>query len=484
MLRLDLLPPEILRRIAELLSDDEDDNQRTYKTAPAIGNLRLVSRLFGQVAQPYMFRRFNFAKDRLGSRVHHTRFFLRVLHTVSPRIAAYTEFASLHFCSNDGKEALTSEELALDLKIWQEGSRTLELPTAQPLSCIQPTASDSVLPWSAGHRECVEEVLDSHYSAVCTTLLLSQMVNLRILEINDECDVEKCWKLPEQFDFKLLKLHTILWNGSVFGFDMPLTFFTPLFFAAPNLVRLQLHGGYTCWNDQSTYNHRSGHGLAFSSIEILELYDCKLDVAFLAWVFSQAKHLRFLWYSLDETDRGSAEYNPEEMGKALLHVRETIEELAIDRLPGLYWVFVDAWDEYEPDTRILGSLKNFPKLRHLVIDFLSLVEVDIDGELGDKTLLDVIPPSLESLVLRVHYRPWQWVTPFAMFRQLEDVVRSRLFPKLGEVHVAFYFGHADEMNVDPIRLWKDTLIALCNSVGIRCLVKIEQAEILPDAPDP
>jgi hypothetical protein len=105
-----------------------------------------------------------------------------------------------------------------------------------------------------------------------------------------------------------------------------------------------------------------------------------------------------------ETD-GQANYDTEEMGKALLQVRETLEDLDINR-GSLYWRIIhETWDEWEePDNRLLGSFKNFPKLRRLAVDFLSLVMVDPDGSYGDKVLLDVLPRRLEYLELHLHYR--------------------------------------------------------------------------------
>jgi hypothetical protein len=136
-----------------------------------------------------------------------------------------------------------------------------------------------------------------------------------------------------QFPLKLLKLHTIVWNETAHP-DFPLTVhmpvITPLFFAAPNLRHLTVHGGYTCGLSLSPDDHPFGSGPVFSSLETLQLHGPRIDVGYLAWILSQTTHLRKFSYSMSE-HTGSTDYDPEHMGKALLQVRETLEDVYINR---------------------------------------------------------------------------------------------------------------------------------------------------------
>jgi hypothetical protein len=293
----------------------------------------------------------------------------------------------------------------LDLKIWQDGIRTLGLPPSR--GWLEPALfSDNALPWSASYKQRVKDILDAEYGAVCTTLLLPHMVNLQTLEIDAD---SYCWKMPKQFPFKLLKLHTLVWNEDNRDLKGMAAHITPLFLTAPNLVHFTIRGGYTSDDDISpdyalADNHPFGSGTAFSSFETLRFHESTIDVAHLAWLLSRTKQLRTFCYTMMETD-GQADYDTEEMGKALLQLRETLEDLDINR-GSLYWGIIhETWDEWEePDNRLLGSFKNFPKLRRLAVDFLSLVMVEPDGSYGDKVLLDVLPRRLEYLELHLHYR--------------------------------------------------------------------------------
>jgi hypothetical protein len=482
MVLLDSLPPEILRRIAELLSNDDTDHETNHKTT--IGNMRHVNNLFAQVALPYFFRRFNFSNNTRGISMYDTRFFLRIVQNSPQMIAAYTESARFNFDSKPSLEPLTSEELALDHTIWQEGIRTLGLPPSR--GCLEPAPSDKVLPWSAGYRASVEGILNVEYGAVCTTLLLSHMVNLQTLEINvpryyamfqaptdsiddDKTGGEACWHIPRQFPFKLHKLQRIVWNKADNDFQVHLAVITPLFITAPNLVHLAVHGGFTSNINLSADDHPLGSGQAFSSVETLDFRRSRIDVAYLAWLLPQTKQLRTFCYTMTETD-GSAGYNPEEMGKALLEVRETIEDLEINR-GSLYWVLHDPSVQAETDNRLLGAFKNFPKLRRLAVDFLSLVVVDDDGVSGEETLLDVIPPGLEYLELHHHVVWWHRLRAVALFLQLLDVVSSDLFRHLKEVQVLFYVDRSLVELVPAFRVVGDAVTAFCLSMGIRCRVQ-------------
>jgi len=176
---------------------------------------------------------------------------------------------------------------------------------------------------------------------------------------------------------------------------------------------------------------------------------------------------------------GYEDFLPQYMGRGIAHLQGYLEELIVYNQE-------DVNGDEEP--RSIGSLVEFKKLKKIDLWYYCLLAADADddkdegGEEGRPRLVDVLPASLEQLVL--------WQCKPDILDQLRDVLEQRQigssFLALKKVHIRFMDKSTEDASPETMREMKrvgDELVADAKEMGVDVVIAYRRFMMSGNAAD-